>query len=238
MHNPMLVAVVAHALKTCGGRSSQQFQSHILSLLKALKAANSLEDVEWYDSVYADLSSKVPGELLPDIIIDFCEILGQIQAEQLIPACNNIRIELWIENCQPLHYTIKSVYATFTVQWVDGLQVEYNCRPFNIKPSQLEIPGIAHLSHLFADQFIEASVQPGLDTFHDQVAKPFDLEKFEELTQVMQKWVNEKPAAEREDYQHILVRLCHQFGPGPEIKLLADNKPLEFIEDGGGFSGP
>lgn len=236
MHHPMLVGLVAYALNTSESIGLGHFQPRMLEVLKDLKIADNFEDLPWYNAVFETWQEKIPGDVFPDMLTEFTQLIDQTTPEQLIQACVAIRTELLVENAQPLNYPIKNVYGTFTVQWEDGLQVEYNCRPFNIKGGAIGIPLIARLSHMFADQFIEASVQPGLDTFHDQVAKPFDQEKFQDLMKILEAHINGLDASEREPYQHIVARFHHQFGPGPQVQMPQEGKPLEFIDDGGGFN--
>lgn len=231
----MLIGLVSYALKTSESIGLGHFQPRMLSLLKDMKMASDFEDLPWYSEVYEAWNEQISRDVFPDLLTEFTEIIDQIQPEQLLPVCADIRTQLLVDNAQPLNYELSNCYATFTVQWKDGLQVEYNCRPFNIRGSQLGLPMLARLSHLFADQFIEAAVQPGLDTFHDQVAKPFDSEKFQELMKVLEAHINGMDASEREPYQAILVRLHHQFGPGPNVQMQQEQKPLEFVDGKGGF---
>lgn len=235
MHNPLLVGLVAYALRTSQSIHQSHFQPHFLELTKDLKMSDDWEQLPWYPQLYQDWAERLEGESLLDLLMDFKAMFEEIQPEQLIPAGQEIRIRLLVDNSGPISYKIKSVHGTFTVQWQDGTQIEYNCRPLGIENVDFSLPMVTKLAHLFADQFVEASVQPGLDTFHDQVAKPFDPEKFKELMQVLQDHIMAKEAAERDDYMHVYIRLNHQFGPGPNMKMRGEEHPLEFIEGSGGF---
>jgi hypothetical protein len=235
MHNPLLVGLVAFALRTSDSISLTHFNPRLLHLLKDLVITDDWDQLPWYAELHNDWMNRIPAEVFTDLIVEFKETMSRIDPEHLLPIGAMIRMDLLVDNAPAIGYPIKTMYSTFTVQWEDGLQIEYNCRPFNLNGPSLNIPLLAKLSHLFADQFAEACIQPGLDTFHDQVAKPFEQEKFQELLQVLDAHVNAKNATDREAYKHILIRLQHQFGSGPEVQMPSESQPLEFIEGEGGF---
>ena len=81
------------------------------------------------------------------------------------------------------------------------------------------MPVLTKLTQIFADQFGEALLRPGLDAFHDQVATPFDALKFEEMVSAMLEYVNAMPADRREPYMQVYQRIINAFRPGvsPEI---------------------
>ena len=232
----MLVGLVAYALKTSESISLVHFQPRIQTLLSQMKSVDDFDELPWYSELYSAWQEQVDEDSFSELLDEFRETIDRAHPEQLMGSCIVIRIQLLVDNAKPINYEISNCYATFTVQWKDGNQVEYTARPFNLRGGQLDVSVISRLSHLFADQFVEATVQPGLDTFHDQVAKPFDQEKLQELAKVLETHINSMDAAERTPYSEILVRIQHQFGPGPGVKLKQqDAQPLERTEGGGGF---
>ena len=235
MHNPLLVGLVAYALRTSQSVHQSHFQPHFLELVKDLRMSENWDELPWYADLHQDWVDRIETEAFLELLSDFKAMFGEILPEQLIPPGQEIRLRILVDNAKPISYKITSVYGTFTVQWEDGTQIEYNCRPLGAEKVVFNTQMIAKLSHLFADQFVEASVQPGLDTFHDQVAKPFDPEKFSDLMKILQDHIQGLDAADREDYMHIFIRLNHQFGPGPDMQMQGEDPPLEFIEGGGGF---
>jgi hypothetical protein len=235
MQNPLYAGLVAYALATSQTSHVGHFQPRLLELVKDLKMTEDWDELSWYARVYQSWSNQVEPTALIDLLVEFRQLLRRIEIEQLIAFGLAIRQELIVAQAPSLQYRVKTVFATYTVQWEDGLQVEYNCRPFGLESGRVDLPFLQHLLAMFGDQFLEAAVtEPGLDAYHDQVAKPFDPEKFQELLKVMEAHVNAMAAAEREAYQHILIRVRHQFGPGPQVKLPRE-QPLEFIPGDGGF---
>jgi len=235
----MLVGIVSYAIRTSNGVGLEHFQPRLATLLKELKEAPQIEDLPWYDDVYEIWTRGIPQEMVVDLTNEFRGILEQATVEQLVPMCQSIRIKLLVENARPYQHEIDNCFATYTIKWKDGRQVEYTCRAMNIRGATFEAPLLSQLTQMYGNQFTEACVYPGLDTYHDQVAKPFDEDKFQELVTVLNTHINNMPAAEREAYEHIVTRLTHQFGPGPNInpQPADDGPPLKFTQGGGGFQG-
>jgi hypothetical protein len=113
------------------------------------------------------------------------------------------------------------MHAVYHLYWEDGQCTEYSCRPYGAEGIDLTVPTLTKLSQVFANQFCEVLLDPGLDTFHDQVAYPFDNEKFEELLSNMLDYINDLPADKREPYENVYKRISHSFRPGVSEQIIS-----------------
>jgi hypothetical protein len=236
MQNPLFTGLVSYALNSAESSASEHFQPRLLHLLKDLKMAEDWEELPWYPTIKQSWS-QVPSEVFVDLLADFKHVMGQAELNQLMSFGAAIRIELIITNSPPLAYKVVNIFATYTVQWADGQQVEYNCRPYGLEAGGIDIAQAAKLSRMFSERFIEAAAErPGLDAYYTEVAKPFNQEAFLELMHHLHGHIEKMPIEQQEDYQHVLTRLNHQFGPPPELQSPGGDTPLEPTNGGGGFN--
>jgi len=236
MQNPLFTGLVAYALNSSQSSASEHFQPRLLHLLKDLKMSNEWEELPWYPQVLENWG-QIPPEVFIDLLADFRNVMAQAELDQLMSFGAAIRVELIVTNAPPLKYKIENIFATYTVQWVDGMQVEYNCRPYGLTEGSVEIPTVAKLSRLFSERFIDAAAErPGLDAYYEGVARPFSEDAFLEMMEVMREYVEKMPVEQQEDYQHVMTRMHHQFAPPPELQSPGGDTPLEPTDGGGGFN--
>jgi len=234
MQNPLFTGLVVYALNSAESSAVEHFQPRLLHLLKDLKITSDWEELPWYEGAMKSWS-QIPPEVFIDLLSGFREAMVQADLNQLLALGTAVRLELMVSNAQPTEHKVVNVFATYTVQWEDGRQVEYNCRPHNIAVERIEVPILAKLSRMFSEHFIEAMCErPGLDSYYANVAKPFDEDAFLELMQFLTDHVEKMPEEQQADYQNIIVRMTHQFGPAPDLSP-TETKPIEPIEGGGGF---
>ena len=141
-----------------------------------------------------------------------------------------------VEAAPPFKTNVSKFMCTFTIEWADGTTVDYVCRPFGT-PNVLNLDLMNRLTHLFTGQFLESMLHPGIDVFHDQSARLFKQDKFEELLGVLHEYISKMDNSERGPYSDVVRRLEHRFKLDPEIKP-PPNEDLVVLQNGGGFKAP
>ena len=247
MHNMLFVLLVSFAVRTAESFKIADFRNRIIGLLNSIKRASIKSDeydeevsdtvfrLPWWQEYREFIQEKMPEEYedLIDSLEDFVDIIDQNDIEDLLEDGETLRAEVILENRESLTYSIEDVQATYTIRWKDGLQVEYNCRPFMSDDSSFSMDQILGLLEMYEDQFREVLLNPGTDALHDQVAKPFDQEKFNELFRVISRHVADMPGSERAPYEYILSRIRHQFGEMAIERRKERNTDLRFLTNGG-----
>jgi hypothetical protein len=61
--------------------------------------------------------------------------------------------------------------------------------------------------------------------------------KYDELMNVLQNHIAQKPGGERDPYIDVLARIMHQFGPAPKLEVIlsSEDDTIEWLDNGGGF---
>lgn len=206
MDSLFFTALVSFAISEADNASLPDFQQKMMLLLKDLKD-KEWETIPWVDSFLEYL--EVEQEKLPEIISDFMDMLHAYSFEELIEEACDIRIAFFLESALPLEYAIKTVQCTYTVQWADGSVLDYICKPFGVK-APVEVEDIANVCSVCLDQFVEASIQPGLDHFYQNSSQLLDDSKLEKLISVMHDYVNELPMKDRHGYERLIDRIKHR----------------------------
>jgi hypothetical protein len=217
--NPLFRALVSYALDAMPSLATADFVNFIQKLLEGSKQAYSAEEWEaeepdWFDELLAYQRKEVGDEKFEELLGDYREMLAANSIDALVPIAIHLRTEIQLEQAPKPVYRLKDVHVVYHMSWDDGMTAEYNCRPFSPENLDLTVPVLSKLSQVFADQFGEALIRPGLDAFHDQVATPFDMPKFEELVATMLEYINSMPADRREPYKQIWRRITNAFHVG------------------------
>jgi len=254
VQNMLFVLLASFAVRTANSLKLEDFRNTLTTYFDSIKrlafhsddteaSFDWVDDFEellkrelpWWKSFDVYIKEKMPkkyDELIASIE-DFVEVIVENETDFLVSDGEELRAEVLLENRGNLTYSIKEIMATYTVRWVDGMQTEYTCRPYMSSDAPLGLSQSFDLLNMYADQVQETLLNPGLDTLHDQVARPFDIEKFNELFRVMAKYVADLPAEQRAPYEDILARIRHQYAE-PEIQRKTDSKfPLKFLKFGG-----
>jgi hypothetical protein len=235
MQNPLFAGLVVYALNTAKSSRVEHFQPRLLHLLKDLKMHSEWEDLPWYPEIMKEWG-QIPATVLIDLRAGFRSALLKADLNDLLTFGTAIRLQLMIDNAPLTRHKLVNLYATYVMQWEDGRQVEYTCRPYRISTDCIEIATAAKLTRTFAEHFIEAiSERPGLDDYYENVAKPFDEDIFLELMEVLSRHVDTMPEAQQADYRNTVIRLQHAFGPAPELAEYSEETPAEPLEGDGGF---
>lgn len=235
MNNLVYVALVAFALKTAKTTASHHFEERFMDLLDDVREAGmQWDDLPWYDDFIATIS--LDEAQVSEMFMDFHENLDKYGIQDLLFDANEIRQELMVEAAPPFKTEVSKFMCTFTIEWVDGTTVDYVCRPFGTARS-LDLDMLNRLTHLFTGQFLESMLHPSLDVFHDQSARPFPQDKFEELIGVLHEYISKMDNSERGPYSDVVKRLEHRFKVDPEIKP-PPNEDLVVLQNGGGFKAP
>lgn len=243
MVNPLFEGFVAYVLLTCNRNCKEpslvNFSNTFTAICNELRGQELIETAECYDSLLEYLHEYCSEEDIDKHGSHFIDIVREHAPENLMHTAVNIRSQLLMNALPPLSYRVSSIAATFTIYWSDGRQVEYNCRPSNLpNNTSMTVPFVDQIARVYAVQFCETLLHPGLDSFHDQVATSFDSDKFIELVKMMHMHMNSKPASEREPYLNLIKRVTHQFmSTLDNIKIMDDEgvKPLERLSGSGGF---
>ena len=235
MNNLIYVALVAFALKTARSTDQVNFEKRCLELFEEVREAGmEWAELPWYDEFLDTISADAP--LLSEMFEDFYENFEKHNIQDLLYDANEIRHEMLIEAAPPFKSDVSKFMCTYTIEWTDGTTVDYICRPFGT-PGVLNLDLLNRLSNLFTGQFLESILHPGMDVFHDQSARPFNQDKFEELLGVLHEYVGKIDNSDRKPYSDVVKRLEHRFKLDPEIKPPPD-EDLIILQNGGGFKAP
>lgn len=235
MQNPLFAGLTAYALSSAKSSASEHFQPRLLHLLKDLKMSRDWEDLPWYSEMKEECG-QIPAASFVDLQADFSDRLARADLNQLLAFGAALRIELLVASAPATKHKLVNVFATYVMQWEDGKQVEYNCRPYNLPADRIEVPTLARIARMFTERFIETACErPGLDAYYEHVAAPFNQDAFLELMNVLSRYVGAIPAEQQGIYESIVVRLLHQFGPAPEAAAEAEGPSIEPTGGGGGF---
>lgn len=237
MRNTLFTGLVAYFIQDQPDSTLSSFQEAMLQGLMALCKSETPQILSWYEDLESYWQEHLSHDEIEEQLEEFTTLFEVLSPEDLMTLALKCRTDIMLEDQPPLVYEVKNVYVTYTFQWEDGYQVEYNCRP--LLPTQNRIlfgtPFVSDLTHLFNRQVNEMLLSPGLDNLHDQSAHPFDAEKFKELLGALHTYVNLMPGTDREPYMDLVSRLTHQFGPGPALTMAEKEQPLEWLNNGGGF---
>lgn len=236
MQNPLFVGLVVYALNTAKSSQVEHFQPRLLHLLKDLKIHSEWEDLPWYPEVMKEWE-QIPAMIRLDLQSELRATMLKAELNDLLTFGTAIRLQLMIDNAPPTRHKLTNLYAMYVLRWEDGRQIEYVCRPHNMRVERIEIDTLAKLTRLFSERFIESvSERPGLDEYFEQAAKPFDEDIFLELMDVLSQYVDTMPEVQQSAYLSMITRLMHSFGPPAELSPeCKEETPLEPLEGDGGF---
>jgi hypothetical protein len=249
VQNLLFVLLVSFAVRTSSSLKLNDFRSRLTLLLNGLKRlslqseeydedlASAALKLPWWDEFLDFIKEKMPDkhEELVERFSDFTEVVDTNEIEDLLTDGEIIRTEVLLENQESPTYSVKEVQATYIVRWADGQQAEYTCKPYKSSDAPFGIQQLLDLVSMYHDQFYEVMLNPGLDTLHDQAAKPFDSSKFDELFRVLAKYVADMPGSDRGPYEDILSRIRHHFGEMQETLRPVRRPNLKFLKSSGGF---
>jgi len=235
MDNAFVASLVVYALNTAKSMDQIDFQKRVLELLKDIKMATGWDEIDWFNEAEERLKSEYDfGELI-NMSAAFNDMVHSSMPEDLLPMMTGVRLCVLMESAgEPVH-EIENIYSTFTIRWKDGKQVEYTCRPYSEKTIKFDVKFIAGMTHMLTDQFVESTIRPGLDSFHDKAAKTFEPDKFEDLMTVLDDYIEGVAEDKREGYKATVTRIRHQFGIIRNTSDQIDEPFIEFIKGPGGF---
>lgn len=237
MVNPLFVGLVANVIRQQHGNAIEEFRDLMLDRLQELYVVDEIDELDWYDNLYKHWSEELDDDDIDELLPEFVSIVSTIIPPDLYPVSEDIRNSIVLERQPRLNYPIETFSVTFSVRWADGTTSDYCCRPVVEQNEIVFNPVFMHdLTRMFQQHFVDFMCKPGLDGMHDQASKQFDYDRFEELLGVLNNHANAMPADKREAYQHIIKRISHVFGKGPQVKLLDENQTeLKWLDNGGGF---
>lgn len=235
MNNLIYVALVAFAIKTAKSTDQASFEERFLELFEEIREAGmEWSELPWYEAFLETITADAP--LVSEMFEDFYENIEKHNPQDLLFDAAEIRHEMMVEAAPPFKTNVSKFMCTFTIEWADGTTVDYVCRPFGT-PNVLNLDLMNRLTHLFTGQFLESMLHPGMDVFHDQSARLFRQDKFEELLGVLHEYISKMDNSERGPYSDVVKRLEHRFKVDPEIKP-PPNEDLVVLQNGGGFKTP
>lgn len=235
MNNLIYVALVAFAIKTAKSTDQASFEERFLELFEEVREAGmEWSELPWYEAFLETITADAP--LVSEMFEDFYENIEKHDPQDLLFDAAEIRHEMMVEAAPPFKTNVSKFMCTFTIEWADGTTVDYVCRPFGT-PNVLNLDLMNRLTHLFTGQFLESMLHPGMDVFHDQSARLFRQDKFEELLGVLHEYISKMDNSERGPYSDVVKRLEHRFKVDPEIKP-PPNEDLVVLQNGGGFKTP
>lgn len=235
MNNLIYVALVAFAIKTAKSTDQASFEERFLELFEEVREAGmEWSELPWYEAFLETITADAP--LVSEMFEDFYENIEKHNPQDLLFDAAEIRHEMMVEAAPPFKTNVSKFMCTFTIEWADGTTVDYVCRPFGT-PNVLNLDLMNRLTHLFTGQFLESMLHPGMDVFHDQSARLFRQDKFEELLGVLHEYISKMDNSERGPYSDVVKRLEHRFKVDPEIKP-PPNEDLVVLQNGGGFKTP
>jgi len=235
VNNLIYVALVAFAIKTAKSTDQASFEERFLELFEDVREAGmEWSELPWYEDFLKTITPDAP--LVSEMFEDFYESIEKHDPQDLLFDAAEIRHEMMVEAAPPFKTNVSKFMCTFTIEWADGTTVDYVCRPFGT-PNVLNLDLMNRLTHLFTGQFLESMLHPGMDVFHDQSARLFRQDKFEELLGVLHEYISKMDNSERGPYSDVVKRLEHRFKVDPEIKP-PPNEDLVVLQNGGGFKTP
>lgn len=252
--NPIFRCLVDFTMQKWPSTSSKEFAQRMYKVLTFIRQDYDDPDcvapvwwVEW-ESFQVDGFDE---EELDAYEGPFRDMFEGNTVEAILPMALHVRNELMIDNAPRPSYRVRSVHAAYFIQWSDGMRAEYCCRPYDVDRLDMSVAMMNKLCQTFSDQFSAALIQPGLDTFHDQAATPFDMLKFKELLSGLLEYINAMPAHLREPYMQIYSRITnhfeanfsHQSVPPKALELVrrgTTNIHLQWAKgpNAGGFQAP
>jgi len=237
LSNTLFTGLVAYFIQDQSDSTLASFQEAIHQGLMAITKSETPQVLSWYDDLESYWREHLSQDEIDEDMEEFTAMCTLLDPEDLMTLAHKYRSEIMLEDQPPLVYPVKTAYVTYTFQWEDGHQVEYNCRPIIPADTRIQFgtPFLFDLVQLFDRQASEMLLAPGLDSLHDQSAYPFDTEKFQELMGVLYTYVNQKPGSTRTPYDDLIRRITHQFGSGPAVTLHTQDHSLEWLDNGGGF---
>ena len=235
MGNPLFTGLIAYVVREMEGYAIEPFKEKMQETLEDLYGVEDLEDLDWFDDLQEHWLEHMDEDEVDENLEGFKHMVSSISPDQLLVVAVDLRNEIMLESLPDRIYKLESFRALYFFKWQDGLQIEYSCRPI-IRNANFEHTNhfIGSLNDIFRQQLVEMLISPGLDAMHDQVARPFELAKFNELLSVMYDYINKKPANEREPFEQVIGRIKQCFGPGPRVQMKRDDD-LEWLDNGGGF---
>lgn len=223
----------------------------VLALVMRDFADSNCESPDWWIEWEQFYGDSFDAEELDELKDMFQAMFEDNTVETLLPMALHIRNELTVDNAPRPAYRVRSVHAAYFIQWSDGMRAEYSCRPYDVDKLDMTVSMMSKLCQSFSDQFSDALIRPGLDTFHDQVATPFDTVKFRELMDGWLEYINAMPAHLREPYMQIYDRVTTHFNanyspqsvPPTALEIIrrgTTNIHLQWSKgpDSGGFQAP
>ena len=212
--NPLFRCLVDFTMQKWPSLSGGEFTRQMHTVLKFVKKDYEKSDCvapEWWIAWEQFYSESFDDEDLDELEDIFQAMFEENTVETILPMALHVRNELMIDNAPRPSYRVRSVHAAYFIQWADGMRAEYCCRPYDVDKLDMSVSIMSKLCQSFSDQFSAALIQPGLDTFHDQVATPFDMLKFRELLAGWLEYINAMPAHLREPYMQIYNRVTNHF---------------------------
>jgi len=234
--NPLFAGLVSFVVRNhVKDKEFSTFQSELRERLEELHLADSAEDIAWYDELEEYWLTVLEPDAIDEYIDDFLNMVHTVDPYHLMTIATKLRNDILLESLPELTYRLVSFRALYSFRWEDGLQVDYSCRPTIRSPNMVFTPELIDtLTGIFNQQLVETLLVPGLDALHDQVGKPFKQKNLDELVGVMEAYVNNKPASERDAYGQIIFRIKQQLSNEPEMKEEKE-VDIEWMENGGGF---
>jgi len=229
--HPLLVGLITHLMQP--RQDLETFEDLLLDRLFQLHGSSDYEELDWYPELYTFWESEY--EDVDDLLPEFEHLVDAIYPLQLCDIAIDIRNQLLLEASGTPTYPLRRFVVTYSVEWADGMVSDYCCRP--VTPGITLTPSVlSDLTRVCQQHLADYLHRPGLDGMHDQAAKPFDRERFDELLRVMQGYSDSRPATEREAYDQVIQRIRHVCGESPAVEPPDDERPeLEWLNNGGGF---
>lgn len=213
--NPIFRCLVDYLMQANPSLNSGEFtrllHSSLLSVRQAFTASSDWTPPEWWEEWIGFKTDSFDEEELDTFGETFRELFEDNTVEAILPMALHVRNELLVDNAPRPSYRVRSIHSAFFIQWADGRRAEYNCRPYDVDKLDMTVPLMSKLCQSFTDQFTDALLEPGLDTFHDQVSTTFDMVKFREMMTGWLEYINAMPAHLREPYMHIYQRVNNHF---------------------------
>lgn len=234
MSNPLFIGLVTYVIQLTTTASFDEFEEAMMECLDDLKSVEEMEDVAWWEDLQEHWEKHWPKSQINEVFDSFKQYVTYLSIEDLCILASLLRNTIMLESLSDLTYPVQSLRAVYHIKWEDGSQVE--CAGKHTARRGLDQTGIGELSDAYEQSFIDMIVDPGLDTLHDQLGTVYDMAKFDELTQLMRVYVNQKPAGERDEYTRLINRFVHIYKPEPVTLANENNKrTLKWLEGKGGF---
>lgn len=171
MLNPLFVGFVAYVINLCDTATLEDFEDELVICLEDLQDTEELTDLEWFDELEEEWTEQLGPELIEASLDKFQNLTKLLSLEDLATLAVMVRNSLMLESLPDHTYSVKSLQAVFMIQWHDGTQAEYSCRPVLKPHTDLDGTLMGELNDRYTQQFIELLIKPGLDPLHDQVAQ-------------------------------------------------------------------